>query len=292
MADSQPVNPSELDAVFLDAPRDSDLTALLAYWNELRRDRLMPSRADFDPTRVPKLLAHIILYNVKPGGGYTVRLIGEAVEAFIGRNTTGNPAGTTMNKRGLAAMIKVLDAVKIERAAAISQRQNLLGQRERPSRLQILLLAIVGGWRDRQYHFGGGEVSIEAATSAASRDRDRPVLAALHSDPISVSRMTGPAASMKRFLLIGTAALAMATGLAQAQTTSATDRPFPSMPIFNPPAPSSPPPPTTQHRIDAAGNSVDTTTYYRTGPFGTYTDHTTTTTAPPGNPALGTSITH
>lgn len=97
---------------------------------------------------------------------------------------------------------------------------------------------------------------------------------------------------MKQFLLISAAALVMVTGVAQAQIKSSSDRPVPAMPIFTPPAPSSPPPATTQHSIDAAGNSVDTTTYYRTGPFGTYTDHTTTTTAPPGNPGLGTSITH
>ena len=66
----------------------------------------------------------------------------------------------------------------------------------------------------------------------------------------------------------------------------------PQGPVFTPPAPASPPLPTTQHSIDASGNAVDTTTYYRSGPFGTYTDHVTTTTYPPGNPALGTSVTH
>lgn len=97
---------------------------------------------------------------------------------------------------------------------------------------------------------------------------------------------------MRILLVISAVAVVTMTGVAEAQTKSAADRPVPTMPIFNPPTSSSPPPPTTQHTIDAAGNSVDTTTYYRTGPFGTYTDHTTITTAPPGNPALGTSITH
>ena len=97
---------------------------------------------------------------------------------------------------------------------------------------------------------------------------------------------------MMRYTSICVAALALMTGAALAQIKSTAEHPVPAMPAVTPPASSTPPPPTTQHGIDAAGNAVDTTTYYRTGPFGTYTDHTTTTTYPPGNPALGTSITH
>lgn len=123
MADSPPTDPSQPDAVFLDAPRDRELQALFAYWNELRRGRLMPSRADFDPARVLKLLAYIILYNVEPAGGYTVRLIGEAVEAFIGRNTTGSRAGTLLNDRGVAALTKTLDMVSTERAPRFRRGQ-------------------------------------------------------------------------------------------------------------------------------------------------------------------------
>lgn len=116
VADSPPADPSQPDVAFIGAPGDPDLQTLFAYWNALRRGRLMPSRADFDPVRVPKLLPHIILYNVAPAGGYTVRLVGEAVEAFIGRNTTGSRAGTLLNDRGLAAMTEILDAVCRERA--------------------------------------------------------------------------------------------------------------------------------------------------------------------------------
>lgn len=97
---------------------------------------------------------------------------------------------------------------------------------------------------------------------------------------------------MWRYFLSGATALAMMTGAAFAQIKTTTETPVPTMPVFTPPASSSPPAPTTQHGVDANGNAVDTTTYYRTGPFGTYTDHTTTTTYPPGNPAAGTSITH
>ena len=103
---------------------------------------------------------------------------------------------------------------------------------------------------------------------------------------------------MMRYLLAGAAVLAMTIGaLAQLgpavpQIGPAVPTPVPSMPVFTPPASSSPPPSTTQRTVDGAGNQVDTTQTYRTGSFGTYSDQTTITTAPPGNPAAGTSITH
>jgi hypothetical protein len=98
---------------------------------------------------------------------------------------------------------------------------------------------------------------------------------------------------MGRYSLTWVAAFVLMTGVASAQIIAPTDRPpIVNMPVFNASPPSSPPAPTTVHGVDAAGNAVDTTTYYRNGPFGTYADHTTTTTYPPGNPAAGTSITH
>jgi len=94
------------------------------------------------------------------------------------------------------------------------------------------------------------------------------------------------------YALLGAAALIAAASAAQAQIRPPDQNWVPYTPTYNPPAPPSTPAPTTQHGVDAAGNAVDTTTTYRSGPFGTYTDHVTTTTYPPGNPALGTSVTH
>jgi hypothetical protein len=97
---------------------------------------------------------------------------------------------------------------------------------------------------------------------------------------------------MRRYGMIVVLALATMTAVARAQIRPPDQNWVPpSMPIFNAPA-SSNPPPTTQHSVDANGNAVDTTTTYRTGPFGTYVDHTTTTTYPAGNPSLGTSSNH
>ena len=106
----------QVEAVFIDAPRDPDLCALRDYWDSLRRGRIMPSRADFDPTKVPKLLAHIILYNVDGPSQYSIRLVGDAVQSFLGQNTTGKPAGSVMNERSAAMMTKIFDTIVTERA--------------------------------------------------------------------------------------------------------------------------------------------------------------------------------
>ncbi len=105
----------ELETAFTDASRDPDLSALCAYWELLRHGRLMPSRADFDPAAVPKLLRHIILYNVDGPGRYTVRLLGETVQSYVGQNTTGKPAGSIMSEFSAARLIEALDAVVAER---------------------------------------------------------------------------------------------------------------------------------------------------------------------------------
>ena len=56
------------------------------------------------------------MYNVLPGGGYTVRLVGEEVQQFVGRNTMGLPAGSIMPPRAAEMMGEILDAVVTERA--------------------------------------------------------------------------------------------------------------------------------------------------------------------------------
>jgi hypothetical protein len=104
------------EAAFIDAPRDPRIKALHDYWDGLRGDRAMPARADVDPGAIPKLLPYIFMYDVTAEGGYTIRLVGEEVVRFVGRNATGFPAGTVMPPRSAAMIIKILDMVTTERA--------------------------------------------------------------------------------------------------------------------------------------------------------------------------------
>jgi hypothetical protein len=104
------------EAAFIDAPRDARVKALYDYWDGLRRGRAMPARADVDPTAIPSLLPLIIMYDVAAGGGYTIRLVGEEVVEFVGRNATGSPAGSIMPPRSAEMIIRILDVVTNERA--------------------------------------------------------------------------------------------------------------------------------------------------------------------------------
>jgi hypothetical protein len=105
-----------IEPIFISEPRDLNLRALYAYWNTLRGDRSMPQRADIDPTEIPKLLPYIVMYTVAPGGGgHTIRLVGGAVVDFVGRNATGQPAGSVMPPRAAEILNKILDEVAAER---------------------------------------------------------------------------------------------------------------------------------------------------------------------------------
>jgi hypothetical protein len=103
------------EPLFIDEPRDPDLYALWEYWNAARGDRAMPHRADIDPAQIPKLLPHVIMYTVMPDGGYTIRLVGEEIVSFVGRNATGSKAGAAMPARAAEILHRVLDEVATER---------------------------------------------------------------------------------------------------------------------------------------------------------------------------------
>jgi hypothetical protein len=103
-------------AAFIDGPRDPRLRSLFDYWNGLRGGRIVPLRADFDPTAIPQLLPFVFMYGTSPEGGYVIRLVGEEVVQFVGRNATGHPAGTIMPPRSAEIIVKILDTVTAERA--------------------------------------------------------------------------------------------------------------------------------------------------------------------------------
>lgn len=110
-----PAADSGTEARFIDAPHDPLLRSLYDYWNKVRGTRKMPTRADIDPVEIPKLLPYILMYNATPGGGYTIRLVGEEVQRFVGRNATGESAGAVMNTRSAELIVSILDAVATER---------------------------------------------------------------------------------------------------------------------------------------------------------------------------------
>ncbi len=142
-----------LEAAFIDAPRDPLLQMLHNYWDGLRRGRVMPARADIDATAIPKLLPYIILYNV--GGRdqpFTIRLVGEEVRFFVGQNATGRPAGATMEPTAAETMIKILDAVVAARSPKFRAGKTQVAQGQELSRLRGVLPATLVRWRASGHH--------------------------------------------------------------------------------------------------------------------------------------------
>jgi len=74
----------------LEGPQNPDLAALHQLWLAKRGTRPMPARADFEPAEFRSLLPHIMLVDVLPAPDiYRVRLMGQAMIDFHGRNLTG-----------------------------------------------------------------------------------------------------------------------------------------------------------------------------------------------------------
>jgi hypothetical protein len=59
------------------------------YWRRKAAARVMPRRADIDPTEIPKLLPDVMLVDVLPEGRYRYRLIGTENAVAHGMNATG-----------------------------------------------------------------------------------------------------------------------------------------------------------------------------------------------------------
>ncbi|WP_374309685.1 PAS domain-containing protein [Dongia sp.] len=67
------------------------IVAGFAYWNDRRRGRTVPDRADFDPVmEIPKLLPHIILFDVRRDPlDFRFRLVGSHVRQNLSRDYVG-----------------------------------------------------------------------------------------------------------------------------------------------------------------------------------------------------------
>jgi hypothetical protein len=68
---------------------DARLEAAYHYWRRKAAARAMPSRADIEPTEIPKLLPDVMLVDVLPDGRYRYRLIGTENARAHGMNATG-----------------------------------------------------------------------------------------------------------------------------------------------------------------------------------------------------------
>jgi hypothetical protein len=72
----------------------------------------LPSRADIHPGEIKSVLGDVMIWNVGRGGAaHTIRLVGENVVRFVGRNNTGEPATAGMTDEAASVMNDVLNRV-------------------------------------------------------------------------------------------------------------------------------------------------------------------------------------
>lgn len=103
-------------ASFIDAPRHSTLKSLLAYWQSKCGARGLPARADIRPAEIKALLPDVMMWDVnRAGEPYTIRLVGENIVRFVGRNNTGEPATINMPPDAAKAMLDILSQVVASR---------------------------------------------------------------------------------------------------------------------------------------------------------------------------------
>jgi hypothetical protein len=77
---------------FADCLDDPLHRQMYGYWQQKRGSRCMPTRADIDPTEIPRLLPNLLISEYIPegeAGRWRYRLAGTAVAAAFGRNPTG-----------------------------------------------------------------------------------------------------------------------------------------------------------------------------------------------------------
>jgi hypothetical protein len=76
----------EFDAVDWVMP---DAKEFAYYWRSLDRDRMIPRRSSFDPTRISPLLPGIAIYEIKSRDEIVYRLAGTALVDHFGMEVTG-----------------------------------------------------------------------------------------------------------------------------------------------------------------------------------------------------------
>ena len=78
------------NSLMLDGTESCPIRQVYRYWEEKRRGRLIPSRADIDALEMKDFLAHVVLIDVERSPQrYRIRLMGTAFADQYGEEVTG-----------------------------------------------------------------------------------------------------------------------------------------------------------------------------------------------------------
>jgi hypothetical protein len=102
------------------------LVAIYRYWDNKRRGRAMPQRADIDPTEIVRLLPYIFMVDVERDPlRFRYRLIGTAICEFLGRDFTGRMVDATNYRPEQAAELQKINGTVVETARPVGCKGTL-----------------------------------------------------------------------------------------------------------------------------------------------------------------------
>ena len=165
----------------------------------------MPARSDLDPLKVPRLLPHIGLIDLKNGlGDASFRLAGTRLHDIYGEEITGKRAGEVFSGDQADYWHRV-HASLMAKGLPLQRRGARAGSRPRPYRVVLVEIAVVGGWRP-----GGSHPLLRrgGARGRAGSARTGPVLLFTHAaEAVGASRairLSLESAQRRKLSLIGT----------------------------------------------------------------------------------------
>jgi hypothetical protein len=105
---------------FGEGPEGERLRAIYAYWDGKRRGRLMPSRADIEPTELKPYLPQLVLLDVEGDPvRFRYRLVGTEVTQVRGGLSKSDPTGqfvdAVTHRQGTEAVLEHYRRVAAER---------------------------------------------------------------------------------------------------------------------------------------------------------------------------------
>lgn len=123
---------------------DPRLDQAYRYWRDKAGTRAMPSRADLDPTDIPKLLPDVMLVERTADGRYRYRLIGTENARAHGVNATGRYLDEVLPGPDYAAhVLGLYDECVLTRRVLYSECLFFSSEREEPERhTKVLFLPL------------------------------------------------------------------------------------------------------------------------------------------------------
>jgi len=135
---------------FVDSVDDPLHRQMYAYWQQKCGSRRMPSRADIDPTEIPRLLPNLLISEHVTEGGierWRYRLAGTAVAAAFGRNPTGHYIDE-LTKGAYREFIERIHRVVREEQRALFCASEYTGARDLRMSAKRLLLPLTTDGRE------------------------------------------------------------------------------------------------------------------------------------------------